>query len=434
MTDLARELESLVPPFDESGADWGDVLRRGRTPRRWPAALAAAALIAGVLAATSLGTAIGADAFDRLSSWVSGAPGEPASEEQVEALKQENARSLAPIPSETELGLLERRTFRGVEFELLGFRDRGSLCLRLRAPGAAARRILQAPVTCVSEDLLVDLGKPVAVFSATDPFPSRARTGLQALYGLAADRVATVELTTEAGLRRVEVRHNSFLYLYEGDPPRLTDNRLDYRSDVPSRARALDVAGRSVGSVAITSLKRGFPAAPEAAELPGPARIERRVPATVEWLESGALRGEPYGGSFGSIMRNPRLFRPNPATSLRVLVARGAHSGGELNCITAISPLEGSERGVLCAPLKGAGPGLIAYGIANRSFDDQHPVHYGLVADEVRSLEIILRNGKRRPVPLIDNVFAQQSWNAEAAKLVGYDAVGQVVLVQVLAY
>jgi hypothetical protein len=105
-----------------------------------------------------------------------------------------------------------------------------------------------------------------------------------------------------------------------------------------------------------------------------------------------------------------------------------------MTCIGAISPLEGGKSHVGCVPLAGTRPGLVAYGIANRSFDDQHPVHYGLVADEVRTLELILRNGKRRPVPLTDNVFAQQTWSAEPAKLVGYDAIGRVVLVQVLAY
>ena len=96
----------------------------------------------------------------------------------------------------------------------------------------------------------------------------------------------------------------------------------------------------------------------------------------------------------------------------------------------AISPLEPDARSMGCRPKLG----IISYGISTRSFDDQHPVYYGLVADEVRTLELILSNGTRRPVPLKDNVFVQQVWNAEPAKLVGYDAVRRVVLVEVLAF
>ena len=434
MSDLARELDALVPAFDHASADWHDAVRRSRRGLNWPVALVAAALVAAGLAATSFGTAIGADALDRLSAWVSGAPGDEAPRDEVEALRRENALSLAPIPADTELGLLARTRFRGVEFELLGFRDRGSLCLRLRAPGTEAR-IVKVPATCVSKQLLADLGRPLAVVNAADPFPHAAQVGVQALYGLAADRIATVQLVAASGAKRVAVVNNAFLYLYEGDPPRLTDNRLDYRSDVPSQAIGLDAGGRRVGTVPISSLKRGFPWAPPAAELPGPAIIERPVPSTIEWLESGASsRGEPYRGLFGSLMTNPRLFQPNPATSLRVFAGRALRSHREMTCVGAISPLEGEKSYVGCVPLASARTGLVAYGIADRSFDDQHPVHYGLVADDVSSLEVILANGKRRAVPLTDNVFAQQTWKAEPAKLVGYDATGRVVLVHVLAY
>lgn len=430
MTDLARELDALVPAFDDSDADWHDALQRsGR--RKWPVALAAAALVAGVLAAASFGTALGGNALDRLSAWVSGAPGEPPPERERRALEAANARSAAPIPTDTELGLLGRKTINGIAFELLGFRDRKSLCLRLRSSSGEQSGIRKAPASCVSEELLVDLGKPLAVVAAADPFPRRAKRGLQALYGLAADNVANVELATEGGVRRVAAANNAFLYLYEGESPRLTDDRLDYRSDVPLRASALDAAGRTLGSVKIMSLKRGYPGAPLADRFPGPTVVERPVePGNVGWLDRQEDRGEPFEWR---LAQNFRILRPNPAMSLRVAVGLGSMDfvGGadRSYCMAAIWPLQPRPTGMACSPVDGR----TSYRAAVSSvFDAQFPVHFGLVPDGIASLELVLANARRIEVPVTHNVFAFQTASPEPAKIVGYDASGRVALIAMI--
>ena len=428
MTDLARDLEALVPPFDDSDADWQDALLRSGGSRRWPVALLAATLVAAAFAATSLGTTVGGDAFDRLSAWVSGEPGDPAPEDELRIVRDANARSAAPIPADTELGLLATRRINGVEFQLLGFRDRESLCLRLRNSAGQESRIVKAPASCVSKELLVDLGKPLAVVAAADPFPRTARRGHQALYGLAADGVAVVELDTEGGSRRVEVQNNAFLVLYEGESPRLTDNRLDYQSDVPSHATALDASGAVLGSVRIMSLKRGYPGGLSSVQLPGPDVVERPIHSPrVGWLDRGEKRGAPFETPVGS--GHFRSFRPNPATSMRVAVGASVMGAEPVYCLTNVWPLQRRVTGLACPPVDGRPTFL---GAASPMFDAQFPVHYGLVTDGVASLELVLANGKRSAVSLVDNVFTFQTSSAQSAKLVGYDEDGRVALIQVI--
>ena len=440
MSDLGRELDLLVPAFDDSDADWAGALLRGgrRTHKPLALTLAAAVLAVAVLAAASFGNALAGRAFDRLSAWVGAAPGAPAPKEESEALSDANARSAAPIPTDTELGLLTSRSLNGVEFELLGFRDRGSLCLRLRSSAPDDGRIMKAPANCVSEQLLADLGKPVAVFAAADPFPRRAKPGLQALYGLAADRVDAVALKAERGVVRVPVESNAFLFLYRGEGPRLTNSRLDYRSDVPARATAMNAAGRALGSVEIMSLKRGYPGGPAAAQLPGPDVVERPLTSPrVGWLERGESRGEPYAwpGRDGEVpedLAQLRMFQPSPATSLRVAVTR-TRTGtfGEAYCLTHVWPLQPRPTGIACAPLDGR-LRTVTLATATAVFDAQFPVWYGLVPDEVRALELVLANGARETIPIGDNVFAFQTSSAEPAKLVGYDSENRVVLIRVV--
>lgn len=437
MTELTRELDALVPEFDDSGADWHDALRRSRRRTRWPVALLAAAFVAAALAAASFGTPLGADALDRLSAWVSGAPGDDAPADERQALADANARSAAPIPDETQLGLLSTKSLAGVQFQLLGFRDRGSYCLRLRSSAGAESRIVKAPASCVSEQLLIDLGKPLAVIAAADPFPRSARRGLQALYGIAADNVAAVELQAGRGTHRVPVTNNAFLHLYEGESPRLTNGRLDYRSDVPLEATAYDGAGRALGSVRIMSLRRGYPGSPRAERLPGPRTPERPIESPrVGWLERGEPRGEPYRTPFGGLQRM-RIFRPNPDSSMRVVVGLG-HMGlsgrpEPVYCLTQVWPLEPRPTGMICDPVGGRS-GTISMATDTTMFDAQFPVHYGLVPDGVAKLELFLANGKQRPVPITDNVFAFQTSSAEPAKLVGYDGEGRVALIRVVVY
>ena len=438
--DLRSALDAVTPPFDDSDADWEDALRRGGFARRRTRVVAAVAVAVGaaaLAAITPAGQALVGGAFERLASWADGAPGEPAPRSEQEALRAANARAAAPIPADTELGVLTRASIDGESFELLGFEDRGSLCLRLRTTARDEVGIVKAPADCVLRQLLVDLRKPLAVVSAANPFPQNARAGVQALYGFAADGVAAVELETEHGARRVPVANNAFLYAYEGASPRSAGDGLVYESDVPSRATALDAHGGELGSVEIASLKRGYPGAPAASALPGPARVERVVEsARVGWLERGEERGRPY--EFPRARLEFRMFHPNASTSMRVIVARDGNipsaSGVRPGyCLTHLWPLQRRPRGFICAPLSHRGPfaGPLTLAIGTTQFEDQFPVHYGIASDAVASLRLFLANGRRQPVALVDNVFAFQAPRSEPTKLVGYDEQGRVVAIHV---
>lgn len=442
MSDLARELDALVPPFDESGADWGNALRRSgervRRLRLVAAATVALALLAA-LAFTPRGQTLVTGAFDHFSAWLDGVPGARVPEREQELVGEANARSAAPIPDGTELGLLVSTRVDGVRYDLLGFRDRGSLCLRLRSTAGVAEEIVRAEADCVAEQLLVDLGKPVAVFSAADPFP---RAHMVALYGLAADRASAVELRGERSVHRVPVANNAFLYVYEGEGPRLSRrNRLDYRADVPLRATALGPDGRALDSVLIMSLQRGYPAPPAADELPGPAAIEHDLGSPrVGWLERGETRGDPYEWRLPdgtvSVLPQMRSVHPNPVTSLRVLVSRSpAGLSGQKEptyCLTHVWPLSPRPTGVMCGPNTRFGTIMLATA-SGIPFDAQFPVHYGLVADGVESLDLFLFNGAREEIPIVDNVFALQAPSAYPAKLVAYDEEHRVVAIRVVS-
>jgi hypothetical protein len=441
--DVRAALEALVPPFDATAADWSGALRLAgvrRRPRLRAAPLAGIAVAAAAaLALSAPGRALVGVTFDHLSAWVGRHPGAAAPASEQRALQRANARAAAPVPADSELGLLANGTIEGERFDLYGFRDRESLCLQLRSSVAGGAPIVKAPADCVAAQLLADLKRPLAVVAAANPFPRRAGSGLQALYGLARDGVAAVELHDASGTQRVPVRNNAFLFLYRGEGPRLdpATNRLDYRSDVPESATALDGAGRELGTVPIASLKRGYAAAPTAASLPGPSSVARPLGRIeIGWLQRGEDRGEPFtlrGAESRAL--DFRLFQPNPQTSLRVLVASAARLGmaGQVDgaCLASLWPLEARPTGFGCGPLDTSGQVVLRS--AESEFDAQFPVYYGLVGDAVASLELFLANGARETIPVTDNVFAFQAPADEAAKLVAYDEQGRVVGLQVIS-
>jgi hypothetical protein len=445
MTDiqLRSALSRLAPRVDDTPA-WDDVVRRaGGGPRfRWKLAVVAVAmLLTAGLVAGALAEGLLNGTFDRLSAWVGDQPGEPAPSEQA-AMSRLNARAAAPIPADAELGLLTSKQLDGVRFDLLGFRDRESLCLRLRSSAGQGEPIVKAPADCVSEQLLIDLGKPLAVFAAADPFP-RSQSGLQGLYGLAADRVRAVELRSEGGIHRVPVTNNAFLYLYRGEGPRLLRDRIQYRSDVPFRAIALDADGAALGAVTIMSLKRGFPAAPSPSELPGPSAVEiKPAPLRVGWLDRGENRGDQYmwpgtNDTSRAWLPSFRMLQPSPITSMRVLVAGRQTPNWRMRrgtgyCVTNVWPLASRAAGFMCGSPDPSGPILLGTATAV-PFDAQFPIFYGLVGDNVVSLELFLSNGALESIPIVDNVFALQAAAADPAKLVAYDEKHRVLAVEVVS-
>jgi hypothetical protein len=430
MSDLlaADALDKLVPSFDDVPGDWQDALRRGGRPRPTvrPVLVAAAAAAAlGVFAATSFGQDVLNGTLDRLGSWVGSAPGEPASSDQQAAFDAANAQSYARFPEGTKVGRLLSTTFAGEQYDLFGFRDGASLCLRLvgpkRDPGSAA--------ACVPQRELVDLGQPAAVVAAGDMFSSGSEVITTAVYGVAADAVTCVEIETAAGERHpAELANNVFLYLSPGNR---SHPAVD-SAEAPVRA-IVETQGGGMAKVPIETVGPRLPDRTAPADLPGPSAVERTLdPSRVSWLDQGEPRGEPYAwtGDPTLEVKISRVVQPDPASSFKLAVAYGTSADGyERYCFVWLWPLvKGTgSYGCMLASVTGALP-MFGDGVGA----DQFPLMSGLAADEVASLELFFPNGAHEDVPLTDNVYAFQAPAAVRTKLVAYDAQHRVVGIYVL--
>ena len=234
---VSEALELYVSPFDEEPQAWADVLRRASTAseakplnrrrrRRLLAsvALAAAALVA--LGASPVGGAI-ARGFGDFSAWLTGSPGEPASEEARSAhFDKANKRSWMGFPDGPKLRRLIVTEAAGGTFELFGFRSGDSLCLHLTVEGIPTDVDFATGCTPLEE---LRRAEAPAVVSVIDlPFgrqdvppnedgfiPARA----QVVFGVVADGVSGVELTTNrGGVSHAIVANNTFLAVTDHPP------------------------------------------------------------------------------------------------------------------------------------------------------------------------------------------------------------------------
>jgi hypothetical protein len=420
-------LARLVPSFDDVPGDWADALRRGgrsRRPLRPLLVATAAVAVLGVFAATSLGQDVLSGTLDRLGSWVKSAPGEPASSDQQAAFDAANAQSYAHFPEGTKVGRLLSTTFAGEQYELLGFRDGASLCLRLVGPN----RDPASPAACVPQRELVDLGQPAAVVAAGDMFGRGSEVIATAVYGVAADAVKRVEIETAAGERhRAVLADNVFLYLSPGNR---SHPAID-SGEAPVRA-IVETQGGGIAKVPIDVGLR-LPDRTAPADLPGPSTVERTLrPSRVSWLDQGEPRGEPYAwtGDPTLEVKTSRVVQPDPASSFNLAVAYGTSADGyERYCFVWLWPLvkRTGSYGCMLASVTGASP-IFGDGVGA----DQFPLRSGLAADEVASLELFFPSGAREDVPLTDNVYAFQAPLAVPTKLVAYDAQHRVVGIYML--
>jgi hypothetical protein len=427
---LAPVLDELVPPVHGSGS-WHDVLRRGGVgprPRARTRLLVAAVSVAvalGALAATSFGQAVLGSTLDRLGAWTGVAPGEPAETAQQEAFDAANAESYAHFPLGTKVGRLLTATFDGEAYELLGFRDGESLCLRLLGP----RSDLRPTASCAPQAELAALQEPLAVLTAGDVFFSGSEGKATALYGVAADDVDSVAVETADGERHpATLQNNAFLYLAAGN------NSFAVRAggDAPVRA----IADES-GQTHAVAIETGPPSKRlKPTDLPGPTTVDRELgPSRVGWLERGESRGMPYvwPGAAPATVLTSRLVHPNAGSSFEMGVAFGKDREGDETagwyCLSWLWPLVKGDGNYGCSrdtvtgllPMYGAGQGA-----------DQFPLFAGLAADEVASVDLFFPNGARLSVPVVDNVYAFQAPRAVAAKLVAYDAHQRVVGIYML--
>ena len=469
-------LERQVPRRGSARADWSDVLRRAEVAsvdgdgrhqprqvreRRVSRRLAlAGALVALVAASTPVGPALaglGRDAFDGLSSWLRGEPGEPAPAGEQAGFSERNAASYASFPEDTKLRLLVRARVGGQAFSLLGFRTGSSLCLRLvRAALPAGRGANQ----CVTLRELARSPAPALVaaqawFHFGDP-----ATTAEGIFGFADDTVQALEVRrSRSGWTRVGVSSNVFLAL-RARPSGTVKDYPPYDPIVQVRALTRDGTRIPVPFVAsdagdygqglshVPSYLKAPSIRPE--ELPGPSKVDVHFPGgTIGWLERREPRGEPFAPdrraveSIGSIVFS-RKIQPDPESPVRV--------GATLARVDVGSRLHNAQPGdlMICASeLRALGSGGAGFGCPgpgpNGPFPAGEPLTFsfigpeqitqlaGLAADEVSAIDLYLASGRVVPAALKDNAFLVQAPTTQLpGKLVAYDDERRVIGIQTL--
>lgn len=467
-------LDQQVPLRAEVHPDWADVLRRAdvvsvmgdgqphpkprrsrRVGRRALLALALVLLASTASAFSPVGPALaslGRDAFDGLSSWLQGEPGEPASSEEQAGFSKRNAASYASFPSDTKLRLLARQTVGGKTLSLLGFRSGSSLCLRLVRTDLPAGR---GENQCVTLRELDRYPTPALVADG-----AAFRFGADTLFadgvvGFADDTVAAVEVRrVRSGWTSVRVASNVFLAMSARpsgsvkNPPPLDQvvqvravTRAGERIRVPFVAN--DAGDYGQGLPGVPSYLKAPSTRPE--DLPGPRNVDVRFAGgTIGWLERREERGEPFepaGPEIRSFLGERvfgRRIQPDPESAVRVgatLFRASADSrmqnvppGALVLCVTEIRPL-GRGTGYGCNTPDSHG--LFPAGDP-MSFTSMGPEQItqlaGVAADQVAAIDLYLASGRIVPAALRDNAFLVQAPTTQLpGKLVAYNADRRVI-------
>jgi hypothetical protein len=468
MTELEllvkSSLERQVPLRSERRPDWDDVLGRAgvaERPRRRRAvvfAVAAAAVIVLALGVSPIGS-MAADAFDGLSSWLQGEPGEPAPASEQAGFEARNAASYVSFPKDTKLRLLRREQVGGETFSLLGFRSGSSLCLRLVRSSRPDER---GTNECVTLRELRASPAPALVASEAHSYFGNPAIAVDGLFGFADDTVRSIVVRRlHGGARTVEVSSNVFLTL-RAQPTRIAGPLPPLgrpaRSGRIVQVQALTREGRRVKVPFIASdfgdYARGLPKgpsylsteSPRPGDLSGPKRVEARFTGgTIGWVARREERGEPWGPGalrgFGTVLFS-RAIQPDPDEPLRIgvsLIRGGGYTTRRpgtddvLLCSSELRPLAPKVSSVGCVRREGShffapGQPVTLSGMG----PTQLLVVTGLAADGVARIDVQLGNGRVVPAALKDNVFAVSVPSSQRAKLVSYDEHGRVIDLSVL--
>ena len=415
-----------LAPRAEADADWDDVLRRGGSRPQWKlATLAVAVVLSAALVTGAVAQGLLNGSLDRLSAWMGEQPGSPAPEQQA-TFDQENAAAYAHFPSGTRIGRLVHAEFDGQGYDLLGFRDGTSLCLRL-VPSPVDRH--PNPPECVPQRELTRLGTPIAAVGGHLRVRMPGGSGLTMVYGLASDAVSSVDvLAGDQLLGSAVVGNNAFLFAG-------TDEPGSPLGGPPLVLRATD----DQGATANVPVENGpMISNVDPATYPGPDHVERTLTGgSIGWIERGEARGEPFTFSDQGPQRfvHSRLLQPDPASSMRIGIAYAEGTAQETNggwyCLSWLWPLIRDSGSSMCTRAESVGPGLMYAGAWMNSLV-QFPLWVGLASDDVARIELIHQDGTIDPVSLVDNVLSFQTTRGEAVKLVAYDNENRVVKIEIV--
>ena len=445
-------LELFVAPFDDEPGAWSDVLRRAsigsdvspRSDARRRRRLAAAAFAAAVLLALAVSPVGGAlvRGFGDFSAWLTGSPGEPASESAQRAFEEGNARSWLRFPDGPTLRSLIRTEAAGGTFELFGFRSGNKLCLRLTVEGIPAD--VPPALGCAPLDELRRAQAPAVTVIVDSSFGSRqdvtpneegyVPARASASFGVVADGVEAVELETNEGRVEAIVASNAFLAVTENPP-------------LGMRTKELTAVGAQGQRVTVPLAEAPFgdygaPARPGAA--PGPTKVERQVEGgTIGWL----LRREPRGQSLeeagldasqfgleriarGEVI-HARVITPDPQGHAPFVIGVVRFERGQLpfgQSGEQVCTLVAYGGG--CSPIAHLFPPGLPFSVGTMSGygGNEYVLVEGLASDDVARLELFLANGERTSVPLKDNAYLVEVARLKfPARLVAYDAEGRVI-------
>ncbi len=467
-------LALLLSPHEAVTSTNGSSTSSVGRPRRCGRAGVAAALaftLLVVLAGTSLGQSLASGLLERLSGWLTGAPGAVAPAQDSGSFAEANAAAYAKFPAGSDLRLLLHGQAAGLGFDLLGFRQGDSICLRLvradyrsdhRSPVCMPRRELASidPPAVVAGSVRYSLGGDPSCDDREVCRDYRPTASVQATFGLVGDDVSGVKLRT-FGDRSISARLGNSGFLALTPSPREGDPR---DTVVAASAKRTDGSRLAVPlvhpDIRYFSSERELASKPlVASDLPGPVQLDYEpAGGSIGWL----LRRESRGDAFSNrdqMMEHTgssdfaRAVQPDPASAYRVgftlLRVEAEQYGGSGNrgktllCVQALPPLESDALRGACAPpdkLFAARPqqmivadpagtpgGPILLAAASRP-DSQFPAVVGAVSDDVATLRLYFAHGAAEQVPIKDNAFALQVAGIKyPAKLVAYDASGRVI-------
>ena len=159
---------------------------------------AAVAAVGAIFVATPLGAGI-VHSLGGFSAWLTGQPGSPVSPKEQRAFDEANARSWLGFPAGTQLRRLADVTdpATGTTVDLLGFRTKSTLCLRVALVG----KVHGGTLGCAPLDELRKAGAPVRVVLVDFPFGNGTK---KAWYGL--DRLTAPAFQVTVGIAADDVR------------------------------------------------------------------------------------------------------------------------------------------------------------------------------------------------------------------------------------
>jgi hypothetical protein len=423
---LRDELDLLAPAAP--GPDWSGVLRlagEGRRRARRRFVVAAAVLVAalgGIFVATPLGSAIvhGVGGF---SAWLTGQPGSPASKEEQRLFDEATPRSWLRFPTGAQLRRLANVTdpATGATVDLLGFRSKSTLCLRVLVVG----RVHGSTLGCAPLDELRKAGAPVRVVLVDAGFGTGTKTArygvdrlrsfaLQVTAGIAADGVRRVIVVDGSGRHTVLATSNAFLYVAS-------------KPDVGQRVRRI-WAETDTSRIPVPFASGGGSGAKRTK--PWPTKVDRKVSGgTIGWLDRREPRGEPVAPGQRNVVFG-RVVAPDPERPLRVAVMLSHTRHGTRPsrlCFSISTPDSGAGGWCLWrASVFARGP-LMSGPDGGSSWSEFLTVG-GLASDDVARIVAFLSDGQTMRVPLADNVYGVEIARSRLpARLVAYDAKGRVI-------